>query len=313
MARRPKRFGKRTYKDHRDWKRYNEELVVRWTFFLDFSFVEDWGKELERMNKRKRGGQYLFPDSFMRWLAVWHQLVNYRGLEGIARKLSELQLIPYYEDFSTAWHRIHDFVPEIKLPEFKELNISGDGTGMRAGNSGRYLEMKYGKKGRGKYVVVVITVESKKKKLLTIDAHVEGKGQPSEPETVIKQGEELIENGYKIGKFNGDGAHDTNETFEFWRKHKTRCAIPPRSNAKIRRTRCNWRKHEIRKFRKWGYKKWREIRGYGDRLSVEGENSCVKRTFGENLASRLETSLCAEAIQKFVFYDFLKDYGKSKM
>jgi len=46
-------------------------------------------------------------------------------------------------------------------------------------------------------------------------------------------------------------------------------------------------------------------------LAVEGENSAVKRTFGENLASRLENSMCAEAIQKFVFYDFLKDYGKS--
>ncbi|EQD80893.1 transposase, IS4 family protein, partial [mine drainage metagenome] len=129
MTRRPKSFGKRIYKDNRDWKRYNEELVVRWTFFLDFSFVEDWDKELEKMNRGKRGGQYLFPDSFMHWLAIWHQLVNYRGLEGIARKLSELQLIPYYEDFSTAWHRIHNFTPEIKLPAFKKLNVSGDGTG----------------------------------------------------------------------------------------------------------------------------------------------------------------------------------------
>ncbi len=62
---------------------------------------------------------------------------------------------------------MHDFVPKIKLSEFKELNISGDGTGMRAGNSGRYHKMKYSKKGSGKYVVVAIMVESKKKKLLT--------------------------------------------------------------------------------------------------------------------------------------------------
>ena len=312
MIRRPKKFGKRTYKDNRDWPRYNEELIVRWTFFLDFSFVENWDKELEKMNRGKRGGQYLFPDSFMHWLAVWHQLVNYRGLEGIARKLSELHLIPYYEDFSTAWHRIHDYRPEIKLPTFKELNVSTDGTGMRARNSGRYLEMKYGRKGRDKYVVVTITVDSKRKKLLGIDANVEGKG-PSEPEVARKHGEKLMNDGYVINKFNGDGKYDTNDTFDFWRKHHTKCAIPPRSNAKIRRTRCNWRKHEIRKFRKWGYKKWRKKRQYGDRLAVEGENSCVKRTFGENLAGRIEISMCAEAIQKFVFYDFLKDYGRGRV
>lgn len=47
------------------------------------------------------------------------------------------------------------YKPNIKLPTFKELNVSGDGTGMRVGNSGRYLEMKYGRKGRSKYVVVM--------------------------------------------------------------------------------------------------------------------------------------------------------------
>ena len=139
MVRRPKRYGKRKYKDNRDWPKYNKELVVRWTFFFDFSFVENWDKELARMNGGKRGGQYLFPDSFMHWLATWHQLVPYRGLEGIARKLEGIHIIPAHENYSTAWYRIHDYIPEIKLPTFKELNISGDGTGMRSGNSGRYL------------------------------------------------------------------------------------------------------------------------------------------------------------------------------
>lgn len=312
MTKRPKKFGKRKYKDNRDWKKYNEELIVRWTFFLDFSFVENWNKELERMNRGKRGGQYLFPDSFMHWLAVWHQLVTYRGLEGIPRKLAELGLIPYYENFSTAWHRIHDYVPDIKLPNFKILNPSTDGTGMRARNSGKYLEMKYGEKGRDRYVVVVLTVDAKRKKLLKIDAHVEGKGS-SEPEIAVEHGKRLLAEGYEINKFNGDGAHDTNETFDFWGSNRIKTAIPPRNNAKIRRTKSKYRKREIRKYRKWGYKKWRKRRSYGDRLASEGENSCVKRTFGENLVSRLEDSLCAEAIQRFVFYDFLKDYGKRMM
>ncbi len=174
-----------------------------------------------------------------------------------------MQLIPCYEDFSTAWHRIHDYRPNIKLPAFKELNVSGDGTGMRAGNSGRHLEMKYGRKDRSKYVVVVITVDSKKKKkLLAIDAHVEGKGQPSEPQTVVEQGKRLVGEGYKINRLNGDGAHDTNETFEFWGNNGTRCAITIRKGAKIRLTKSKYRKREIRKWRKWSYKKWRRKRDY---------------------------------------------------
>jgi len=39
MARRPNKFGKREYKDDRDWVRYNEELVVRGTFYLDFRLL----------------------------------------------------------------------------------------------------------------------------------------------------------------------------------------------------------------------------------------------------------------------------------
>ncbi len=146
---------------------------------------------------------------------------------------------------------------------------------------------------------------------MRVEAHVEGKG-PSEPQVAIKHGKELIGRGYEIDKFNGDGKYDTNDTFEFWRKHKTRCAIPPRSNAKIWSTRCNWRRHEIRKFRKWGYKKWRTAREYGDRLAVEGENSGVKREFGEDLRSRNDDSMCAEAVQKFWAYDMLKTYGAMK-
>jgi len=78
----------------RDWRAYNEELVVRGEFYLDFGFVTNWNRELTEMNKNKKGGQYKFPKSFIRWEAVWKQWVDYRGLEGIARTLAKHGLIP---------------------------------------------------------------------------------------------------------------------------------------------------------------------------------------------------------------------------
>ena len=84
-----KRWGKK-FKDDRDWSKYNEELVIRGEFYLDLDFVENWGDELEAMNRNKRGGQYKFPRSLMKWFMVWKQLLDYRGLEGIARKMSYL-------------------------------------------------------------------------------------------------------------------------------------------------------------------------------------------------------------------------------
>ena len=35
------RWGK-TYRDKRNWKEYNEELVIRGKFFFDFDFVDQW-------------------------------------------------------------------------------------------------------------------------------------------------------------------------------------------------------------------------------------------------------------------------------
>jgi len=35
----------------RDWCKYDEELIVRGTFYLDYSFVKNWKEEPQRMNR----------------------------------------------------------------------------------------------------------------------------------------------------------------------------------------------------------------------------------------------------------------------
>jgi len=54
----------------RDWRKYNEELVVRGTFYFDFSFVENWKEELQRMNRGKVGRLFRFPEGFIQWQAI---------------------------------------------------------------------------------------------------------------------------------------------------------------------------------------------------------------------------------------------------
>ena len=47
----------------RDWRIYNEELVVGGKFHLDFEFVSNWNRELEEVNRNKRGGNTNSPSS----------------------------------------------------------------------------------------------------------------------------------------------------------------------------------------------------------------------------------------------------------
>ncbi|MEM3490230.1 MAG: hypothetical protein QXO75_11335 [Nitrososphaerota archaeon] len=80
VKKRSERWGK-GYKDNRNWREYNEQLVVRGEFYLDISFSDGWFMELGKMNDLKRGGQFKIPKSLMKWLVVWKQLVDYRVLE----------------------------------------------------------------------------------------------------------------------------------------------------------------------------------------------------------------------------------------
>jgi hypothetical protein len=65
-------------------------------------------------------------------------------------------------------------VPEIRLPSAKELEIAADGTKLKTGSAGEYLTYRYGRPGRQrKRVVLVITVDFRRGKLLGVDARRE--------------------------------------------------------------------------------------------------------------------------------------------
>ena len=67
-----RRWGK-PHKDMRDWKEYNEELVIRGKMIFDMDFRDQRESELKNMNMGKRGSPYLFPESFMRFMMIWKQ------------------------------------------------------------------------------------------------------------------------------------------------------------------------------------------------------------------------------------------------
>ena len=224
------RWGKKEQKDNRNWPEYNEQLVVRGEFYLDFDFVNNWKKELERMNEGKIGAPFLFPDSFTKWQAIWHQLVDYRGLEGIARKLSKFGLIPEYDDYTTIWYRIHKMRPEISLPDYNNLEVGSDGSGLKTNNAGEYRVVKYGEKTRKKHLVIVITADVKHKKLLCVDAYVDGEGD-GESKTSLRHIKKLERKGKKIKSFYGDGGFDNNDTFEELDKRGIEPKIPVQINA----------------------------------------------------------------------------------
>ena len=314
-VRKSRRWGK-PYKDRRDWKEYNEELVIRGKMIFDLDFVQKCDIELKRMNSGKRGSPYLFPESFMKFMMIWKQYLDYRGLEGMARSLVDLGIIPYYGDYTTIWHRIHDMQPSLDISGLESISIGTDGTGLKTNNAGSYRTTKYGDPDamRRRHLVVIITADVRTKDVIGIEVHIEGTG-PSEPEVAQKHVREAVMKGMNVTEFYGDGAFDTNDPFTLMHQIGAKSVIKIRKNASTDRYKgSKYRRKAIREYQNNGYKQWAEDNDYGMRWpGTERIFSAVKRKFGENCVSRSSEGLEAEGYQRIWMYNYLNQGAKREV
>lgn len=301
-----KRWGKK-FVDNRDWIKYNEELVVRGEFYLELDWVESWDEELAKMNDGKVGAQYEFPESLIRLQAVWHQWIDYRGIEGVTRKLVAAAQLPAFNDYSTINRRVNSTNTDFTLPK-GDCCVSTDGSGMKFENAGEYRARMYGK--RRKYIKVVISADPITKKMIDCEVGIEGEID-SEPEIGVKHMEDLLLHGITVKKFWGDGSFDTLDIFAFLEHNEIEAAVKPRKNAKLEDG-DSLRNREILEIKK-GYRKWARERHYGLRWNgTEGIFSAVKRKFGEQTRSTNIENAMNEVKRKFWAYDEMKEYAKSK-
>ncbi len=181
--------------------------MIRGTFFFDLDFARKWDSGLKRMNGGKGGSPHLFSDSFMKFMMIWHQFLDYRALEGMARSLVNMGIKPQYGDYTTIWHGIHDKMPVIDISGLRYTEPGTDGTGMKTNNAGSYRIMKYGDPvaKRRKHLIIIITADVRTKNIIGIESHIEGNGLP-EPETAGKHITEAVMKGVTVREFYGDGA-----------------------------------------------------------------------------------------------------------
>jgi hypothetical protein len=252
------------------------------------------------MNRGKGGGQFRIPPSFVRWLVIWKQFLDYRSLEGLTRRLAALGLIPAAADHTTLWHRLHGLTPEVKLPKYADLELATDGSGLKTTNAGEYRIFRYGdpEAKRRKHLIVVVTADVRRKKVIGIEAHIEGKGH-SESRMAAAHVRAAVAQGVSVRKFYGDGAYDTNALYHALQETGTEPVIKVRKNATAG-AHPSWesskfRRRAAREYRRLGYREWADTQGYGMRWpGTEGIFSAMKRKFGEDSVSRSAGGLAAE-------------------
>jgi hypothetical protein len=126
-------------KKKRDWKKYNEELVRRGELLFDPDFLSGWEEELNRLNEKKEGAKYRYPNSLMNMLAAIHvYLLPYRRIEGFLRVFAEHVDVfkRRLADYTTVWWRVAkvkvDIDPDVDIA--KDVTIAVDSTGIKVSN-----------------------------------------------------------------------------------------------------------------------------------------------------------------------------------
>ena len=302
----------RPYFDNRVWKLYNEELIVRGEFLLDYEWIKKgWFDELKLMNKEKRGAPFQFPNSLIKLQAVWHQWIDYRGIEGMTRQIVEMAQLLDFNDYSTINRRVNKLEVGFQLPKQGFVSVSTDGTGIKINNAGEYRQDKYGKKRQKKYIKVTISANPLTKDLLDCTVSLEGEGL-SEPECAQEHMQQQINNGISIDKFWGDGSYDVLKLFNFLQKNNIESAIKIRSNASDDANGSMRRAREVAEYKFKGYTDWAREKEYGKRwLGTEVIISAVKRKFGEKIKSTKTENMLKEAKRKFWAYETIKKYAKA--
>tara|TARA_Y100000310_G_C20585924_1_gene765401 strand:- start:101 stop:1090 length:990 start_codon:yes stop_codon:yes gene_type:complete len=310
MAKPKKRWGKKK-KYKRNLSEYDEELIRRGTFYLEFEWAKSWKGELHEMNEGKVGRPYEFPESLIKLQSIWLHFTDLRGVIGITRKVVEMSQIQDYNCFSTVGRRVNMMSLKFKLPKDKDIYCSTDLSGVKMNMGGEYFEKMYGD-GRKKFIKVTLTGNPYTKDLYEVDVAIEGE-ELSEPDVAMTHMTELGAMGYNILGFWGDGKYDVHELFDFLDHYNIPSSIKIRDDVVIDPGGGSYRRSiEVARFKYLDYEKWAERTSYGMRWpGTEGIISAVKRKFGERVRAKKEENMLREAKRKFWAYELIRNYAKA--
>lgn len=289
----------------RKWKIYNEELIVRGEFFMDFDFLENWDSEVKRMNKGKRGAPYRYPDSLFMWISPMYSFLDSRKLEGALRKLGTY--IPKLQacDHSTIIERLDKLELTIDFDRSKSRRTGIDVTGNKLSNRGEYIRHKW-KVKRG-WIKVSVAIDRYSKELLDVEVALEDVADWKLAEKHLQNLEDV-----PIEDAAMDGAYYVGELYDLLKKKGIQPVIKMPRNASPNGL--DPQHSAVRRMLEMGgYEPWRDAFGYNLRWNNEGYNSSTKRTFGECVRRHKEEQCLKEAKVKFINYERMKKYAQSRV
>jgi len=282
--------------DNRNWPEYNEKLVKRGWFYLSTDFVKNWDKELKKMNKRKNGRPYRYPETFIQFSGLAYSFLHlpYRQLEGFLRALSGFVPGLRSADYTTLWQRISNLELNIPVPD-NDIVVAVDSTGMKVTSRGDWMREKHGIERKG-WIKVHVAVDVETRRPITFeitDERITDQDMVKPLLTDIKLKDSLM-----------DGAYDKEEVFKFLKeKGVAMPGIKIRKNAIVKAG--SERAESVLEFKKYGCDSWKLVHHYGRRWAAESVFSAIKRIFGENVRATSKKGMFDEVSRMLNFYNII--------
>jgi IS5 family transposase len=219
----------------RDWSRVNEGLVKRGEILLDLRILDAWDSEVERMNRGKEGGQYIYPEIFVRLLGYVRVLFHlpYRQMEGFLRALRRFDSRVQVPDYSTIDRRVNRLIVKLDREDYgDDIVLAVDASGIKVSNRGEWIRHKW-KVKRG-YLKIHIAVDVKQKKILALEVTDEKVGDGRMLQPLVEEASKKA----KVAKALGDSAYDTKSNFRYLDDKGIEPVIKVRRNASSRAGGC---------------------------------------------------------------------------
>ena len=273
--------------------------MKRGEILLDLRILDRWNDELERMNKGKEGGQYVYPEIFIRLLGYVRVLFHLplRQTEGFLKALRRFDSRIHVPDYSTIDRRVNRL--GIKLDEEDygdDIVLAVDGSGIKVSNRGEWIRHKW-KVKRG-YLKIHIAVDTKRKKILALKVTDEKVGDGRMLQPLVEEASKKA----KIAKTIGDGAYDTKSNFRYLAENGIEPVIKVRKNSSGKARGCMPRKLAAQEYLQ-DPETWKREHGYGQRWMAETVFSSYKRTFGEHVSAKTMRNMTNELMLKASLYN----------
>ena len=272
---------------------------------IDLDFVENWEKELEKMNRGKRGKPFDYPESLIEFLAFprFFFRLPFRQEEGFVEALAKLLPELRVPDYTTIHRRINRLKPKFERSLRglgDDVVVAIDASGIKVTNRGEWRRELWGGESKRGYLKIHVAVDTKTKQILAMEVTDERTGDGKMFKPLVGRASEQA----NVKLALADPAYDSRENFNLLEAMGIEPGIKIKRGASGK-ARGSWaRRRAAREFLK-DEEKWKQKVGYGRRWAAEGTFSNLKRTFGEFVAAREFKNMIQEMMLKAFTYNIL--------